>query len=361
MLSVSIVFMVALMAGIQQQMRSPNFCGLCHMMKPELYTWQASSHSKVACVTCHVPPGIDNYLKFNLNMVKEFVLAVTGTYTSPIRMMGAIPSESCKECHNMDNRRTTVSGDLIIPHDLHEKKGIACAKCHKGIAHGNILERRVTYSSDYGRWNEAVGKSMMSDNKFVAPDMDTCMRCHKLKRVSLSCETCHTTVMIPQDHQDKDFKYGKHGKIASKDLVYCNNCHQYMTEVQVEGLKELPKFLEVLKKDQGAIPVTPATYAKANTFCKDCHSKRPPSHKVDLFMMNHGELASKDKTKCSTCHNLNYVGNSAASQVSCNSCHPSSHQPGWKDRHPVHIPPNVKVDQNCYTCHNKETCIGCHR
>ncbi|WML46921.1 NapC/NirT family cytochrome c [Neobacillus sp. PS3-34] len=33
------------------------FCSSCHEMKPEYYTWKASTHSEVDCVSCHIEPG----------------------------------------------------------------------------------------------------------------------------------------------------------------------------------------------------------------------------------------------------------------------------------------------------------------
>lgn len=38
---------------------SNNYCSLCHEMSPEYVTWQASSHSKLACTACHQVDFID--------------------------------------------------------------------------------------------------------------------------------------------------------------------------------------------------------------------------------------------------------------------------------------------------------------
>ena len=38
---------------------SPSFCGTsCHTMPPEYAAYQESPHARIACVECHIPPGI---------------------------------------------------------------------------------------------------------------------------------------------------------------------------------------------------------------------------------------------------------------------------------------------------------------
>ena len=37
---------------------TPQFCGTCHNMKPYYQSWKHSKHNKIACVECHISPGI---------------------------------------------------------------------------------------------------------------------------------------------------------------------------------------------------------------------------------------------------------------------------------------------------------------
>ncbi|MCL5935198.1 MAG: NapC/NirT family cytochrome c, partial [Firmicutes bacterium] len=109
---------------------TPQFCSSCHEMTPEVRTWQATSHSKFKCTECHIEPGIGNLIIHKIGAVKEVYLHVTNTFERPIRINYYIENNICEGCHTPQNRVFTVSGDLIIPHERHEKKGIYCVQCH---------------------------------------------------------------------------------------------------------------------------------------------------------------------------------------------------------------------------------------
>lgn len=341
------------------------YCTSCHQMKPELYTWQASSHSQVLqCVGCHAPPGTLKKMKYKLFTVKEWYAAITGDYGILIQSTAPIPDQVCNKCHDMSKREVTPSGDLIIPHTKHAEKAVNCTSCHSGIAHGNIAEKKVTFRTDYGKWDESLGQRFMSDEKSVRPDMDTCMSCHKVRKAPLNCSACHETSMIPETHTDKTFKAGGHGKIPSEEIINCDSCHSYMSTETVEVTKGSgSKYLQFLTNGSGKVSKTISVrdYAKSNTFCKDCHGKMPPSHKVELFEMNHGMFAEKDKELCFTCHDNRVLGDSPVTKISCGSCHPSTHyKRPWKDKHPVPLPDRPQVTETCFTCHTERSCGNCH-
>jgi nitrate/TMAO reductase-like tetraheme cytochrome c subunit len=341
---------------------SSEFCASCHEMKPEFYTWKASSHSEVDCVSCHIEPGLENLAKSKAEGVVELYKKTTKTYTAPIRMPDEIPDSACETCHNVSKREVTPSGDIIIPHDKHKTEGVECIQCHSGTAHGKIADRKMTYQADYLKWDDKVGTAAMSEIKWIRPDMDTCMECHKARKVTTECTACHTTGMVPESHKDENFKKELHGKQASEDLKDCNVCHKDMSTKPLDDYEEVSTLTKFLKKENETKQVKKNhyDYAKENTFCKDCHSKRPESHNR-YFMKEHGELASKDKQKCLACHNYQEAGNVNTSMVACSSCHPAMHKNFRKDRHPVPLAENQDVTKYCYTCHVKRTCSSCHK
>lgn len=83
---------------------SVEFCGqLCHsVMNPEFVAYNASPHSKVRCVECHVGSGAQNYLRAKFNGVHQLYGVITNSYNKPIatpvhNMRSA--NETCNKCH----------------------------------------------------------------------------------------------------------------------------------------------------------------------------------------------------------------------------------------------------------------------
>lgn len=341
---------------------SSSFCSSCHEMKPEFYTWKNSSHAEVDCVSCHTGPGFENLAKEKGNTIEQAIKKQMKLYEAPIRMPKEIPDSACESCHNINTRNFTPSGDLIIPHDKHKTEGVSCMQCHSGVAHGKIADRKMTFQSDYEKWDDLLGKSIMKETKFVKPEMDTCMDCHKARKITTECTACHTTGMIPETHKEKNFKLQTHGKQAASTLKNCNLCHKDMSLEELEGYEEESVLNKVLNKNTNQNKKNHYNYAKENTFCRDCHSKRPASHN-EFFLKEHGTEATLNKEKCLACHEYQRSSNSPISQVACSSCHPSSHtrNKNWKDRHPIQVTPNQKLNKTCYRCHSEPTCSSCHQ
>ncbi|WP_066315049.1 NapC/NirT family cytochrome c [Bacillus sp. FJAT-29814] len=341
---------------------SSEFCSSCHEIKPEYYTWKVSTHSEVECISCHVEPGAKNLAKAKVEGVVELYKKTTDTYTAPIQMPKDIPNSACESCHNMKTRDVTASGDLIIPHDKHMDKDIKCTQCHSGVAHGKIAERKVTFKSDYGKWDEQLGKSMMSDKKFTSPKMDTCMECHRARQVTTECKACHTSEMYPKTHKKEDFKLETHGNLAEKEITKCNECHQYMSDGDITLFNDKPAYTKFLNNEKiETKKVSHQDYAKENTYCQKCHLQRPASHNKG-FISNHGIEANKNEQTCLTCHDYQKTGKNKTSNVTCSSCHPSSHDgKEWRETHPIKLPQNVQVSKTCYQCHNEKKCSSCHK
>jgi len=84
---------------------SAYFCGeVCHnVMGPEYTAYKRSPHAKVACVECHIGPGVTSFVKAKLNGLRQVVGVATGSYSRPISSPVAEmrpAEETCEECHN---------------------------------------------------------------------------------------------------------------------------------------------------------------------------------------------------------------------------------------------------------------------
>ena len=80
------------------------FCGTqCHtVMEPEHVAYQASPHSNIRCVECHVGGGADAYFKSKLNGMHQLYAVTFHTYTKPIEtpVKNLRPAnETCGACH----------------------------------------------------------------------------------------------------------------------------------------------------------------------------------------------------------------------------------------------------------------------
>lgn len=332
-------------------------------MKPEFYTWKASSHSEVECAKCHIGSSTEDYRKAKANGLLQVYKKATQTYTAPIRMPKQIPDSACESCHDVSKRDVTASGDIIIPHDKHKNKEIECIQCHSGIAHGKIADRKMTFQTDYEKWNSKTGKAAMADLKFTRPDMETCMDCHKARKVTTECSACHQTGMLPKTHKQADFKTKTHGKQAAKDLKKCIQCHNDMSTEQLQGYGDASVIDTFLNEGTAlAKQKNEYDYAKENTFCKACHSKRPASHDSNFFS-SHGTVANKNQESCKACHDVKLSSSTTGNKVNCSTCHPSKHSQNqnWKQRHPIPVAGVQKPTELCYTCHAQKSCQACHK
>jgi nitrate/TMAO reductase-like tetraheme cytochrome c subunit len=359
------LFFLALFASIGftglKATSSSSFCSSCHEMQPEFYTWKASTHSEVDCVNCHIEPGAKNLAKDKANGVVQLFKKQTQTYTAPIRMPKEIPDSACERCHNVNTREFTPSGDLIIPHNKHKNRGIECIQCHNGVAHGKIADRKMTFQADYDKWDQDQGTAAMSDLKFIRPDMETCMTCHKARKVTLECSACHKTGMLPKSHKKADFATKTHGLQAANDIQKCNQCHNDMSKEKLEGYEEVSVLDKYLSKNGQSTSKNQIDYAKENTFCSDCHTKRPPSHE-SKFISKHGKLANENQQSCLACHDIKRTLTPSKNKVNCSSCHPASHNnKNFRENHPIPLMNVQRPTSTCYTCHVKEKCTSCHK
>jgi hypothetical protein len=88
-------------------MDSKEFCGTaCHsVMQPQYVRYQASAHSRVACVDCHIGSGATSFVQYKLAGVRQLIRLTTNTYHRPIppAMNRVRPAkEICEECHSTD-------------------------------------------------------------------------------------------------------------------------------------------------------------------------------------------------------------------------------------------------------------------
>jgi hypothetical protein len=94
----------ALMYKAVSYMESVSFCGqTCHVvMKPEFTAYQNSPHSRVECVSCHIGPGANWFVKSKISGAWQVVSVTLNLYPRPIPtpIENLRPArETCEVCH----------------------------------------------------------------------------------------------------------------------------------------------------------------------------------------------------------------------------------------------------------------------
>jgi nitrate/TMAO reductase-like tetraheme cytochrome c subunit len=88
-----------------EHMETAQFCGqTCHVMAPELASYQNSPHSRVACVSCHVAPGASGWFAAKAAGVRQLSAVALNNHPRPIASaiesgMLVPDSETCERCH----------------------------------------------------------------------------------------------------------------------------------------------------------------------------------------------------------------------------------------------------------------------
>ena len=71
-------------------------------MKPEFVAYQASPHSQIRCVECHVGGGAEAYVRAKFGGMRQLYGVVTGHFNrpveTPVHNMRAA-NETCQKCH----------------------------------------------------------------------------------------------------------------------------------------------------------------------------------------------------------------------------------------------------------------------
>lgn len=142
-------------------MDQPNFCGeACHCMKPEWVAYHdAPFHRNVACVECHIAPGLVGYAHAKANGTVELLEVLFNSYSRPILPSNKIPPSvvTCEHCHSAthyfgdqmvvlnsygDDQSNTLSHTVLVMH----VGGENVAGVFSGI-HGAHYRNKIEYIS----------------------------------------------------------------------------------------------------------------------------------------------------------------------------------------------------------------------
>ncbi len=267
----------------------PQFCGSCHIMAPYYASWKESTHRNVACVECHIPPGVTAEIRKKYEALSMVARYFTGTYgTNP---WTEIDDASCLRCHERRLLMGKVQfGDVSFDHAAHlsgmrRGKTLRCTSCHGQIVQGSHI--KVTSS--------------------------TCILCHFKNTPSNTgtarCTICHR---VPEKIIRTGSMTFNHGDVARFGMS-CTSCH-----ARPAG-------------SNGEVP---------RERCQTCHNQADRLEKYGDTEFMHQMHVTDHKVDCMNCHlTLKHVGPSRAGEVHAG-------ETGAGEAHA-----GIGVDGSCATCH----------
>jgi predicted CXXCH cytochrome family protein len=359
---VAMVFMV-------QVSSTPDFCGTCHIMKPYYASWQQSKHNQIACVECHIAPGLTSEIRKKFEAVSMVAKYFTGTYsTNP---WAEVDDAACLRCHE----RRLLEGKEIFhgvvfdhrPHLTESRRGLhlRCTSCHSQIVQGSHIA--VTAST-----------CALCHFKGQKPNESTgrCLKCHEIpdrvvstagvafdhsqvKRLDMDCRACHAGVVRGEGNVPRERCLTCHNQparlaeLGNRDLLHrmhvtehkvdCMNCH-----LQIDHGRMPPPGVTAASGPAGVGAESADPHAAASagaTACQSCHgSGHTPQQ--DLYSGIGGRGVPRTPgpmylagVTCEGCHNPALAPQPMAAAaatmgthsiragaVSCMSCH----GPGYK-------------------------------
>jgi nitrate/TMAO reductase-like tetraheme cytochrome c subunit len=296
----------------------PGFCGSCHYMKPYYSEWKTSPHKEVACVECHINPGVVNLVSEKFKATHELSSMITGKL--PPRPHAQVDDVTClrKGCHQTEDLSDTIryGGGISFSHVSHldkEQMGMKmrCATCH----------------------------SQMVDGKHIGVHRNACVLCHTKKSkqggmyASLSeCLSCHT---IPDSGAKESEPMASHVAYVAEGFT-CLDCH--------EGVCS------------GSGNVDPM-------LCNWCHKDPEQRAKINDAELIHKKHVTDHKVECYMCHVT--IEHNLSQYHKC--YHASLHHTGEGMRHWYNAKDGfsaitgIAYDKlSCKNCHSK-SCGDCHR
>jgi predicted CXXCH cytochrome family protein len=260
----------------------PQFCGSCHIMAPYYESWRESSHRNIACVDCHIPPGVTAEIRKKWEALSMVARYFTGTYgTNP---WVEIDDAACLCCHErrlLSGRE--LFGDVLFDHAAHltgmrRGKTLRCTSCHGQIVQGS----------------------------HIAVTASTCILCHFKNTPSNTgtarCALCHR---VPGTIVRKAGLTFDHGEVARFGMD-CTHCHQR----PAGGNGEVPRER-----------------------CLTCHNQADRLEKIGDPEFLHQMHVADHKVDCMNCHlTLQHVARPHAAEVAaegggCGTCHGGGHAP----------------------------------
>jgi len=345
-----LAFGLVAMVLMVQLSSTPTFCGsVCHIMKPYYQSWKHSSHNRVACVECHIAPGVNAEVRKKWEAMSMVAKYVTATYGD--RPWAEVEDAACLRCHE----RRLLEGREIFhnvvfdhrPHLTETRRGmkLRCTSCHSQMVQGTHI---------------AVTPSTCALCHFKGQKTNSgtaaCLKCHEIPqkvvtsngspfdhsqvaKLGMDCQGCHAAVVrgdgvVPKERclschntSDRLERYNQpdllHLKHVTEHKVDCSNCHLEIQHGQLPPEQATAQAASACERCHGSghspqtdlysgrggrgVPVSPSPMFVAGVTCEGCHDTRLSDARVAATETGVHSARASD-VSCMVCHGPKYEG-----------------------------------------------------
>ncbi len=264
---------------------SDDFCGLCHVNRPEYIAHRISPHAQIGCVECHIGSGARYTILAKMNGTLELIKYIFDKYPRPLHtpIRDLRPSrEICETCHGPKY----AAGNTLInkAHSLSDEQNTKWTinlLLRKGAGPGETAEPSRMH------WHENVAKEIRyaaTDPKRTVIPWIRVTRLDGTERVYRSSET---------KLSDKDLER------AEKRLMDCTDCHNRDGHFFRPPAQSVSAYLQV-KAIDASLPEIKSVGVKAlegNYSSKAAGAEGIRKTVMDFYGQKHPDVASAKKAQ----------------------------------------------------------------
>jgi nitrate/TMAO reductase-like tetraheme cytochrome c subunit len=411
--------LTAAAAGAVRWTETPDFCGRCHTMDPELKAYAQSPHRDVACAECHVKPGVDGWIQSKLNGTRQLLLMLAGAYPAPIPAPdhADLPptSETCVRCHDVGSLTANggpvklVLRERFQPDEANSRDSIALVLRPSGFGSGNGGTRGVHWhivedveyltpdlraqTIDYvartspSGVKEYIASSQITDPSDVQPDIDRLKAQERQRR--MDCIDCHNRVghgVVPPSRAiddaitagtvDGSLPYIKREATQrlSADYASADEAERaiddlgafYSTRYPLVAATKASEISSTVVALKGIyhLVATPEMRVTGTTYPDNLGHQSSPGcfrcHDGAHYLVRNGvKTAETIPSACATCHTFPQIGSTTSGVLI--GQRPSSHDERlWVFDHKLTAGSLDPSTTTCGACHTRTYCENCH-
>ena len=395
-----VVFATASLVAASYTERSSFCVSACHEMNPYGASWKASVHHDVACVKCHIKPGVVELVKAKGSALREVYVHFAGEVKAPIAVTEHVPASTCSQsgCHSRrpsydrvvlraapamaagsagptaaagatasaSGATTRLTAATTSAQPVVAATGSPAAPSGAAATSSSPAPPVVFSHSQHAKvpqcieCHDRVVHEVVPGKIYVDPaSMTFCLRCHDGRRASGACETCHKPPHAPRgactdchtgDTWASSFTHPTALGPKHKTVV-CEQCHTQSSAdtmgfpagcVDCHGKKHKTVSVVLCAKCHVPTHFAPSTFKHPDSGCGACHTPPHPDRGVCLRCHTTKSWANRLK------HPFALAGRHTS--FACEKCHTKGFD---------------KPGLNCDSCHHRPhtdygPCLKCH-